>query len=487
VKDLLSRLPAVDRLLRHPALASLPPNPSRAIVLRAAREVLEEARAAVLGAPEAVVPAIDELAVRVRARAERLARPGLRRVLNATGIVVHTNLGRSLLSERAVAALTEAARNYVTLEYDLETGLRTTRQAIVRAMLIELTGAGDALVVNNNAAAVMLALNSLADGREVIISRGELVEIGGSFRLPDVMAKSGARMVEVGTTNRTRLADYAVAVTGATGALLKVHRSNFALRGFTAEVGIAELAGLARERGIPLIHDLGSGALVDFRSLGAAAEHMPRESLASGADVVTFSGDKLLGGPQAGVIAGEAGCIRRIAANPLMRAMRVDKLILAALEATLAAYRDGAEVAARELPTLAMIGADPAALERRTRDLAGRLASATSGGARVEVVPGESEAGGGSLPGEPIRTRVVAVRAKERSPDRVQTALREGEPPVVAIIRDDAVVLDLRTVAPADDALLIALVARAVGVGDRDGDSGARGAPRAPAVRGRRR
>lgn len=456
----LRQLPSVDRVLRHEGVRSLEREVPRTLLVRAAREILDEVRRAARE-PDGGPPDLEDLVTRVARRAAELRRPRLRRVINATGIVVHTNLGRSLLSSRAAEAVAEAARHYVTLEYDLASGARSSRQAAVRELLAEIAGAEDALVVNNNAAAVLLALNSLSEGSEAVISRGELVEIGGSFRMPDVMAKSGARMVEVGTTNRTRIADFERALGPATGLLVKVHRSNFAIRGFTEEVPVAELAALGRPRGIPVLFDLGSGSLVDLSRARVPHETTPREALAQGAAVVTFSGDKLLGGPQAGILAGTREVIARIARNPLLRALRPDKLTLAALEATLTHYRDEGEGVYETVPTLAMICAGEEPLKERARELSRRLRAELEASASVEVVSGESEAGGGALPDVPLPTALVAVGVPGASAEALAAALRAGEVGVVARVRDDRVLFDLRTLSEADERELPALVAGA--------------------------
>jgi len=343
------------------------------------------------------------------------------------------------------------AASYSNLEYDLEAGERGSRYDHCAALLRELTGAEAALVVNNNAAAVVLALNTLADGREAVISRGELVEIGGSFRVSEIMARSGARMREVGATNRTHLADYEAAVGTETGVIVKVHRSNFQVTGFTAEAGVPELAGLAARAGVPVLHDLGSGLLVDLSAYGLAGEPTVAEALRAGADVVTLSGDKLLGGPQAGIVLGAEALIGRMRRNPLCRALRVDKLTLAALEATLALYRDGA-TAMEAVPTLRMLTMPADALRARAERVATVLAQA---GIAADLQAGASTVGGGAFPGAELATWLVAV---EGSADALHAALRHGEPPVVARVADGRLLLDLRTVpAEDDDALVDAL------------------------------
>ncbi|HEV2250447.1 MAG TPA: L-seryl-tRNA(Sec) selenium transferase, partial [Candidatus Limnocylindria bacterium] len=358
----------------------------------------------------------------------------------------HTNLGRAPLSAAALAAIADAGGT-VSVEYDLERGARGERHGHAARLLAEVTGAEDAVVANNGAAAVLLALAALAGKREVIVSRGELVEIGGGFRIPDVLARSGAKLVEVGTTNRTYVRDYASAVTEKTGAILRVHASNFALRGFVARAASPDLASLARERGVAFIHDLGSGTLLDTARFGLGREETVQEAVRDGADVVTFSGDKLLGGPQAGIAAGRAEAIAKLRGHPLMRALRPDKLTIAALVATVAAYRDG--TALETLPVWRLIAQTPAKLARRAKAIAARLEAAGIGATVIETT---STVGGGSLPEETQPSRGVALSAASAA--RAGEALRRADPPVIARIIDDRVVLDLRSVLPEDDAVL---------------------------------
>ncbi len=454
----LRRLPSVDALVRAFTARTAGDGetvPTATAVTSAARAVIGAARAAVQsGAPP---PAHADLLARLRERLETADRPHLKRVINATGVVVNTNLGRAPLSEAAVRAMAEVARGYSNLEYDLEAGTRGSRQAHVRDPLRALTGAEDALAVNNNAAAVLVALAALAAGREVIVSRGELVEIGGGFRVPDVMRQSGARLVEVGTTNRTRARDYAEAITAETALLLAVHPSNFRVVGFTETPPLAALAALARERGIALMYDLGSGSLGDTARWGLAHEPTPRESIAAGADVVCFSGDKLLGGPQAGLIVGRAALLERIARHPLMRAVRIDKLTLAALEATLRQHARG--LATHEVPVWRALAAPLAALRRRAEAWAEAL---RAHGLAAVVVEGESTIGGGSLPGETLPTVLCAIQASD-APDGLDAGalaarLRLGEPAVVARVSRDRLLLDPRTVQPSEDETLVCAV-----------------------------
>jgi L-seryl-tRNA(Ser) seleniumtransferase len=438
-------VPSVDAILR-----ALPPaGADRRRVVAAVREVLADARAT-------GTEILDATAYAKLAR-ERLARrdaPTLRRVINATGVILHTNLGRAPLSDAARAAIAEAA-GAVTVEYDLERGARGERHGHAGPLLAEVTGAEDAVVVNNGAAAVLLALAALVGKREVIVARGELVEIGGGFRIPDVLTRSGAKLVEVGTTNRTYVRDYANAITHKTGAILRVHASNFALRGFVAKAPSADLSKLARERGIAFIHDLGSGTLVDTARFGLGREETVPEAVRDGADVVTFSGDKLLGGPQAGIATGRADAIAKLRGHPLMRALRPDKLTIAALIATLAAYRDG--TATETVPVWRLIAATAAQLARRAKAVAAQLEAA---GIPAAVVETSSTIGGGSLPEETQPSRGVALSTTSAA--RAVGALRAAAPPVIARIVDDRVVLDLRSVLPEDDDELITSVVMAL-------------------------
>ncbi len=428
----LRDLPSVDELIRDERLAG----EGHAAAVEAARIVLARARAEVRGGGDP-----GDLAERVRRELEESRRPRLRRVLNATGVVVHTNLGRAPLAGPALERLREVGAGYSNLEYDLELGRRGSRQEHVAALLRRLTGTDAALVVNNNAAAVMLALAALAQGREVVVSRGELIEIGDGFRIPEVLARSGARLVEVGTTNRTRAADYDAAIGPDTALLLRVHTSNFRVVGFTEQPRVEELAEVARRHSLPLVDDLGSGALAPFED-----EPSAREAAAAGADLVCFSGDKLLGGPQAGILVGRAELVERLRTHPLQRALRIDKLGLAALEGTLALYLDP-ERAAREVPVLRMLR-EPAA---QVRARAERLAALV--GAGVERTT--ARVGGGALPLAEIESFACAVE------EEVAEALRLAEPPVVAVVRDGRCLLDCRTLADADLELAAAAVAAA--------------------------
>jgi L-seryl-tRNA(Ser) seleniumtransferase len=458
---ILRQLPSVDRvvtaLLARGRSSTLP----RTLLTEVARQVLDEHRQAIrLGTrvdadPERILEAVE-------ARAERLARPSLCRVLNATGVLLHTNLGRAPLAPEAQEAVLQAS-GACALELELDTGRRGSRQDHVTGLLRRLVGAEAALVVNNNAAAVMLTLAALAAGREVVIARSEQVEIGGSFRMPDVMRAAGVALVEVGTTNRVRIADYESATTSRTALFLKVHRSNFRIIGFVSDVAPRELVGLGRRLCIPVVYDLGSGALVDLRSRGLPYEPTLPEAVADGFDLVLASGDKLLGGPQAGLIVGRAELVERLRTHPLYRVVRPDKLALAALEATLRLYLDP-EVAWRRVPILRMLATTPDELRARAERLAAALRARGIG---AEVVKTEAEAGGGSLPGTMLPSFGVRLCHPRRSAERLMEHLRAAEPPILARIQEDAVLLDLRSLLPEEDALLEAsLVAALQGMGD---------------------
>lgn len=426
-------LPSIDSLIARlgPRFAAHP----RALVARAAREAVETARANGGTAPA------EGWEEAVGAAVRRLAVPSLTPVINATGVVLHTNLGRAPLAAGAIEALTRVAAGYAALEYDLGGGTRGSRHAHCRDLLVELTGAADAMVVNNAAGAVLLALSALGRGGEAIVSRGELVEIGGSFRIPDIMARSGAKLVEVGTTNRTHPQDYDRALTTDSRILLKVHRSNFQVTGFTTDVAARELAELAHQRGITCVYDLGSGLMVNLSPWGLSGEPTVQEGVAAGADVVLFSGDKLLGGPQAGILVGTEQAIAACRADPLARAVRADKLTLAALEATLALYRDR-DTAIREIPVLRMLTESAADIRARAERLGGQL------------IEGDSEVGGGSFPGAKLRTWLAGF------PDEsLAERLRRNDPPIIARVAGSRVLLDARTILPGQVETVIAALA----------------------------
>ena len=451
-------LPSVDAVLR----AAQPSAAERERLVRAAREVLARARGA-RKTPDAKTGDARAFAAEARALLAERERRTLLRVVNATGVILQTNLGRAPLSPRAVAAMAEAA-GAASVEYDLLAGKRGERHGHAARILADLADAEDAVVVNNNAAAVLLALAALAARKEVIVARGELVEIGGGFRIPEVLRRSGAKLVEVGTTNRTYARDYASAISTRTGAILRVHASNFKITGFVARAEAGELAALARERSVAFIHDLGSGTLLDTARYGLGKEETVGDAVRAGADVVTFSGDKLLGGPQAGLAVGRLPAIGALRTHPLMRALRPDKITIAALIATLESYREGR--AESELPVWRMIGATSAALAVRARTLAERLAGA---GLATEVVETRSTVGGGALPEETQPSFAVALGGGHAT--RIAAALRSAEPPVVARVVEERVALDLRSVLPEDDEVVARAVAGALAKGGADGAS----------------
>ncbi|HHV63389.1 MAG TPA: L-seryl-tRNA(Sec) selenium transferase [Firmicutes bacterium] len=467
--ELLSRVPSVALVLEHPASRSLMQTMSRRDIAGAIRDLLDDLRKEILDGKVGHDTPREEMVNMIISRLERAAARrsarNLRRVVNATGVILHTNLGRAPLPRRALDAVVEVCSGYSNLEFDLESGERGSRQQHLSSLLCELTGAEAALVVNNNAAAVFLCLNTLASGREVVVSRGQQVEIGGSFRIPDVVASSGARMVEVGTTNKTHLRDYEAAITGDTAMLLKIHTSNFKIIGFTAEVSLSELVELGRRRGLIIMEDLGSGSILDLSQLGQGLPHEPtvRDSIQAGADLVTFSGDKLLGGPQAGIILGRRELVTRISKNPLARAVRVDKMTLAALEEVLRLYLEPG-TAAREIPTLGLLTRTPPELEEIAEHLASLVTPVAGDGWKVEIVDDESEAGGGSLPGASLPGKAVALSpaplpslsAPSDELKRIvnvndlQVALRGSIPPVIARVHKGRLLFNVRTLLPGD-------------------------------------
>ena len=462
VGAVLRRIPSVDEVLAGAGVQRLLAYRPRWAVLEAVREVLAACRKRTLAGeipPEATQALLDLDAIQaaVEEATARKAGPSLRPVINASGVVLHTNLGRAPLACSALAAIQAAAGSYSNLEFDLATGDRGSRQVHVERLLCALTGAEAAFVVNNNAAAIFLAVNTLANGREVVISRGQLVEIGDSFRIPDVMTRAGGRLCEVGTTNRTHLADFEQAIGPETALVLKVHRSNFQLLGFTADVETVALVALARQRGLPVMEDLGSGALLDLSAIGLRREPLAADAIRAGVDVVTFSGDKLLGGPQAGVLVGRRDLLARVRRNPLARTVRIDKLCLAGLEATLRLAREP-ERARREIPVLRMLSLPADAVGDRAEALAAALRAAAPG-VRCGIADGASEVGGGALPLQAIPTRLLALVPGRAGATGLEARLRTGEPPVLVRVQDDQVLLDLRTVAPEEEAgLLSALV-----------------------------
>lgn len=434
-------LPAVHVLLEQDGVRALAEQVPRSVVAEAVRAELAAARA-----EPGLAPTTEEAwTAAIAARLAASERATLQPVLNATGVVLHTNLGRAPLAAAAIEAIADVARGFSSLEYDLVEGTRGSRHVHCAGLLRELTGADDALIVNNCAAALVLALNTVADGREAIVSRGELVEIGGSFRVPDIMARSGARLVEVGTTNRTHAEDYRRACTAQTGAIVSVHRSNFTVDGFVAAVPTRELAALAHAAGVPLLYDFGSGLMLDLSPWGLRGESTARDAVAAGAPLVVMSGDKLLGGPQAGIILGRADLVDALRRNPLARALRVDKLTLAALQATLRLYRDPAR-AVRDIPALAMLTAPVDALRVRAATLAAQLATH---GVRTRVAETEATVGGGAFPSSRIPSCALVL---DGDATRRERALRDGALPVIGRVADGALWLDLRGIAAADDA-----------------------------------
>lgn len=444
--ELLKSLPKVDECLLGLGLYIKENDVPLKIAKKAVQETIDRIRKSVLSSLDAPLPQHgDDWQMMFIDAIEILLKPHLRRVINGTGVVVHTNLGRSLLSGDAIKQLVLAGGHYSNLEFDLQTGKRGSRYSLVEDIICDLTGAEAALVVNNNAAAVLIALETIARHREVVVSRGELVEIGGSFRIPDVMAKSGATLVEVGATNRTHLYDYERAITTETSLLLRVHTSNFRMIGFTAKVATEELVALGRKHNIPVMEDLGSGSLVDLTSFGLPAEPTVQEVLAAGVDIVTFSGDKLLGGPQAGIIAGRKRSVDAIKKNPLNRAVRIDKFTLAALEGTLRAYYD-VEKARQQIPTLRMIGESADSIKRRAGRLKRKIGKELDGLCRLRIVPVVSRVGGGALPEYGLASWAVSLYPLDRPVSILDRAFRALPTPLIGRIEQDRFLLDFRTI-----------------------------------------
>ncbi len=444
----LRRLPSVEKLVSQPGFEALSREFGRALLVGETRGFLAELRRE--PSETAIEEGLSRIETVLRARLERAVAPSLRPVLNATGILVHTNLGRAPLSRAAVEAVAQLARGYSNLELDLETGKRGSRHRHAERLFAQLFPERNALVVNNAAAALMLALNTFALGKEVVISRGELVEIGGSFRVPEILERSGARLREVGTTNKTRLADYASVLGPETGAILRVHRSNFRVVGFTESAPTEDLVRLGRERGLPLIEDFGSGNLISLAPFGLREEPTVSESLAGGVDLCIFSGDKLLGGPQAGILLGAGTQVEACRRNPMVRALRVDKLVYAALEATLSAYVRGRAV--EEIPVLRMLAVPAEEIRSRALALVSRLGGIET--ISIEVLASASFVGGGAAPDAELPTWVIALRGRERSAERLLAQLRGNDPPILARISEDRVLLDLRTIAPEEEPIL---------------------------------
>lgn len=451
VQEILRKLPAVETLLRQEAIQGTIDIQPRKLVIESIRQVLSARRRSIVEDPQAFTTVnfpLTDLVEEVLVKLNELSGYTLKKVVNATGVVIHTNLGRSLLPRQAAERVLLLSRTYNNLEYDLDGGRRGSRYVHAEAILREITGAEAALVVNNNAGAVLLVLNTLAKDREVIVSRGQLVEIGGSFRIPDVMRSSGAVLREIGCTNRTHLHDYEAAVGERTALLMKVHCSNYRMIGFTAEVALKDLVALARKHQLPVLEDLGSGSFFNLTPFGLEGEPTVQETVATGVDVITFSGDKLLGGPQAGIILGRKEIVARCQKNPLARALRVDKMTLAALEGTLRLYRDDRQALA-EIPTLQMIAVSLESLKARADDLAELIRRVDfTKQLQVTVERNVSQVGGGSLPGQYLPTFVVAVNSPAVSTQQIETRLRNSNPPIIGRIESDHYLLDLRTVQP---------------------------------------
>lgn len=453
--ELLRKIPAVDQLLLLPAVSSWVERTSRGFVVSEIQKVLEKIRSAIRAGDRNAVPEISSGSLEhlLDGRLRACLRPTLRAVINATGVILHTNLGRAPLSAAAQESLSAVSGQYTNLEYDLISGERSHRDQLVEPLLQEILNCEAAAVVNNNAAAVFLILNTLAYGKEVIVSRGELVEIGGSFRIPDILMRSGAVMREVGTTNKTRVQDYQAAVNPNTALLLRVHPSNYRMHGFTQRPDLCALLELAKNCRIPLVEDIGSGCLLDLKSYGVTDEPIAGESLAAGVDLVCFSCDKLLGGPQAGIIAGASRWIELIRRNPLMRTYRVEKLIYGALERTLTSYRTGRAV--EEIPVLRLMSMSHNAIQARARAFVRSARKRLPEGIKLELIQGKSVVGGGSCPETSLPTVLIALVSDKCSANTLELRLRSQDPPVIPRVEQDRTLVDLRTVFPAQERLLL--------------------------------
>ena len=444
IQQKLSQLPQVNECLNSPHGQRWLQSYYRTIVVRSIREVIDARRKEVLNGASPEL-SIDALANDIEEAIKKHSAYKLRPLINASGVVIHTNLGRSILSKKALENVMATAGSYSNLEYEISRGKRGKRYSHIKDIITELTGSEDAIVVNNNAAAVLICLDTFARGKEVIVSRGELVEIGGSFRVPEVMKSSGAILREVGTTNKTHLHDYANAVCGNTGLLMKVHQSNYKVIGFTEEVSIEGLSKVGKEFRIPVVNDLGSGCIIGLEKYGIHDEPTVREVIKQGADIVTFSGDKLLGGPQSGIIVGKEKLIRQIQENPMLRAMRIDKMTFAALEATFMQFLDEEKVL-KDIPTVRMLTESQETIKKRAKKILNALKKPVSGLADLEILPDQSRAGGGSLPEADFPTFVVSVRPLNLKVNMLEKKLRLGDPPVIARIKDDMFLIDARTV-----------------------------------------
>ena len=448
-QELLRKIPSVDKVLEYDDIKALLQSYSRGIVLKAIQKKLEKVRKSIFSAqdpiPENVQAEVNFTGEEIEEEIQYFSNPHLEKVINATGVVLHTNLGRSILPEEAIENIKRFSGSYSNLEYDLEKGQRGYRYSHVDELLCEISGAEAAFIVNNNAGAVLLALNTLANGKGAIVSRGELIEIGGSFRIPDIMKRSGALMAEVGTTNKTHLADYEGAINDNTGLLLKVHTSNYRIVGFTSEVDLPGLIKLGKRHNLPVLNDLGSGSLIDFSAYGLDYEPTVQEVVKTGVDVVTFSGDKLLGGPQAGIILGKKNVLDKLIKNPLNRALRIDKLTLIALESTLRLYLDQ-ETVIRKIPTLRMITLSLEEIERRVVDFKRRLENNLPDHLDVQILNDSSQVGGGALPSQELPTKVIAISSRIISAQDMEKKLRRNKPSIIARINKDQLRIDLRTV-----------------------------------------
>jgi L-seryl-tRNA(Ser) seleniumtransferase len=459
-REKLATLPSVDECMKSPHGEKWLRRYYRNIVLRSIREIIDSRRREILDGSSPDV-SIDGMSDEIETAIKKHSAYNLVPLINATGIVIHTNLGRSILSGKAVENIMTVAGSYSNLEYDISRGKRGKRYTTIKGIIQELTGAEDAIVVNNNAAAVLICLDTFARNREVIVSRGELVEIGGSFRIPEVMQSSGAILRDVGTTNKTHLADYMNAVCGNTGMILKVHQSNYKVIGFTEEVSLEDLVKLGREFRIPVAADLGSGCMVGLEKYGVFGEPTVSEVIRSGADLVTFSGDKLLGGPQSGIIVGKEKFIQRIQKNPMMRALRIDKMTFAGLEATFMQYRDE-EKAVRDVPTLRMLTEPGETIKKRAKKIYSALKRSVAAAAELGIFPDQSRAGGGSLPETDFPTFAVAVRPLNQSVNALERTLRLGTPPVIARIKENVLLIDVRTVQEKEVKTLVSCVSSAL-------------------------
>ena len=453
MKELLRKIPKVDELLRNPLLACVISEYGETAVTEAVRAELDALRQGILNRQITVMPGLDRLCQQIGKRAELAALPSFRKVINGTGILLHTNLGRACLSEQAARAVYEASKAYSNLEYDLESGRRGSRYSHVEAILCRLTGAESALVVNNNAAAVLLTLSALTQGGQVVVSRGELVEIGGSFRVPEIMESCGAQLKEVGATNKTHLRDYENAICQQTRALMKVHTSNYRIIGFSETPALPDLVKLGHSHGLPVIEDLGSGCLLDLNRFGIHDEPSVQDSIRAGVDVVSFSGDKLLGGPQAGILLGKKKYLDILKKHPLNRVMRVDKMTLAALEATLRSYENGSP---EEIPVIGMLAAEPDALRQKAEKLAGMLAAA---GIDVDMVSTEGRVGGGSVPNHALPSYAVAFGGEV---NKLEEHLRKGMQPIIGRIHEGKYLLDVRTLWESDFETIVEAVREAL-------------------------